>query len=465
MAAARSAAALDCAPMSEAAPRYPPQIRFVLGTEALERFAFYGTRSIVTSYLATFLVFPERDAKAWFHAFLVASWLTPLLGGWLADRFWGRYATILRLSLVAIAGYAVLALWRAPEGFAVGAALVAVGAGGILPSVSALVGEQLPDREPRLRERLYGWFYWVVNLVAAAANLAVPWLLRRHGAAAAFSAPAAAMAAATLVLWLGRDLYAEAPPSGPRPHGFFRVVGRALRRLGTHRPGEHWLDAARDRHPAEAVEGAKAVVRVLGVFAAVTVFWALFDQTGSSWVLQAEKMDLQVGAWQLAPAQLLALEPVLVTLFVPLLTVAVLPRLERRGRLVGPLAKMRAGMVVTILSFVAAAALQMVVDAGHAPSVLWQIPQYLLLTIGEVLVSVTGLEFSYGQAPRSMRSAVMSIWFLTVSLGNLLTLVVLRLVDLGAAGSLWLFAALMLLATLAFGAIARRFPAPTPPEM
>jgi POT family proton-dependent oligopeptide transporter len=434
----------------------------VIGNEALERFAFHGTRSIVTSYLATFLVFPERDAKAWFHAFLVATWLTPLLGAWLADRFWGRYATILRLSLVAIAGYAVLALWRSPEGFVVGAALVAVGAGGILPCVSAFVGEQLPDREPALLERLYGLFYWMVNLAAAAASLAVPWLLQRHGAGVAFAVPGLAMAAATLLLWLGRDRYVAAPPSGPRPHGFFRVLARAARRLGTQRQGAHWLDAARDRHPPEAIDGAKAVVRVLGVFAAVTVFWALFDQTGSSWVLQAEKLDRQFGAWEVAPAQLLALEPLLVTLLVPLLGVAVFPPLERRGRLAGPLAKMRAGMVATILSFVAAAILQMIVDAGHAPSVLWQVPQYLLLTVGVVLVSVTGLEFSYTQAPRAMRSAVMSIWFLTVALGNLLTLLVLRLVDLGEAGSLWFFAALMLLATLAFGALARRFPALPP---
>ena len=236
-----------------------------------------------------------------------------------------------------------------------------------------------------------------------------------------------------------------------------------MRGFGTHRGGEHWLDAARDKHPLDAVEGARAVMRVLGVFAAVTVFWALFDQMGSSWVIQAEKMDLQVGGWTLAPAQLQALSPVLVMTLVPLFTVVVFPLLERRGRLPTALAKMRVGMAATVLSFVAAAALQMVLDAGRAPSVLWQFPQYLLLTVGEVLVSVTGLEFSYTQAPRSMRSAIMSIWFLTVFLGNLLTLSVLELVELGDAASLWFFAALMLAATLAFGAVERRFPSLRPP--
>jgi len=449
--------------MSEAVPRYPPQIRFVIANEALERFAFYGVRSILTSYLVAFLVLPERDAKAWFHAFLMATYLSPLVGGWLADRFLGRFPTILRASLLSLAGYGLLALWSGPAGFVVGAALIAVGTGGILPCASAFVGEQLPKGDPSLLERLYGWFYWVLNLGAAAANLAVPFLLRRYGPAVAFAVPSLAMTAATLVFWGGRRHYVRSPASGPKPHGFVRVVARAIRRLGTLRAGEHWLDAARDRHPAAAVDGARAVFRVLGVFAAVTVFWALFDQTGSSWVLQAEKMDLQVGGFELAPAQLQALNPVLVLLLVPFFTVFLFPRLERSGALVGPLAKMRIGMIATVLSFVAAAAIQMIVDAGHAPSVLWQFPQYLLLTVGEVLVSVTGLEFSYTQAPRSMRSAIMSIWFLTVFLGNLLTLAVLKLVELGDAGLLWFFALLMLLATVAFRSMERRVP-PVAPE-
>jgi POT family proton-dependent oligopeptide transporter len=89
--------------------------------------------------------------------------------------------------------------------------------------------------------------------------------------------------------------------------------------------------------------------------------------------------------------------------------------------------------------------------------VLWQLPQYLLLTLGEILVSVTGLEFSYSQAPRTMRSTIMSIWFLTVALGNLLTALIVKLVPLAGAANLWLFAVLMLLAALAFRVVARRY--------
>ena len=126
---------------------------------------------------------------------------------------------------------------------------------------------------------------------------------------------------------------------------------------------------------------------------------------------------------------------------IPLFTWGVFPLLARRGVELTPLKKMTAGMFITALSFGAAAIVQTFVDRGGAPpSALWQLPQYVLLTVGEVLVSVTGLEFSYTQAPKAMRSTIMSLWFLTVALGNLLTAVLTRLVSLEGAAYFWLFA-------------------------
>jgi POT family proton-dependent oligopeptide transporter len=274
------------------------------------------------------------------------------------------------------------------------------------------------------------------------------------------------MAIATGVFWAGTRHYVRAPPSGPDPHGFLRVLWHAVRRLGTHRAGQGWLDTALERHPVEAVDGARAVLRIMGVFGAVTVFWALFDQTGSSWVLQGKQLagtlgpftlgGVVHGPWLLDAAQMQALNPFLVMALVPLFSWVVFPALARRGVSMAPLAKMTAGMFLTVLSFVAAALVQLRIDGGHPPGLLWQFPQYLLLTTGEVLVSVTGLEFSYTQAPRSMRSTIMSIWFLTVFLGNLLTFLV-QFVRLSGVAYFSFFALLMLAAALAFRQVARRY--------
>jgi proton-dependent oligopeptide transporter, POT family len=441
-----------------AAPeRYPPQVKFIVGTEACERFSFYGMSSILTVYMLQHLLLGEREVKATYHYFVMATYLTPLVGGWIADRFLGRYRTILWISLLYVAGHAVLAAFESRAGFAVGLALIAAGAGGIKPCISAFVGDQFRLEQRTLLQRVYGWFYWVINLGSATSKIIIPLLLVTLGPRYAFALPGVLMAIALLVFWLGRRHYVAAPPSGPNPHGFLRVIGRAVSRAGTGAPGAHWLDAARDRHPEEAVDGARAVLRIMGIFAAVTLFWALFDQKGSSWVLQAKQMDLRVLGFTLSPAQLQALNPFMVMALIPLFSWWVFPALERRGIARTPLARMSGGMFIAVLSFAAAAVVQTVLDGGGAPHVLWQIPQYLLLTVGEVLVSVTGLEFSYTQAPRSMRSTIMSLWFLTIALGNLLTAVVSEVVTLRGAAYFWFFAALMLLAALAFRAVARRY--------
>ena len=111
--------------------RYPPQVKYIVGNELCERFSFYGMRSILTLYMMQYLLFAQQDAKAYFHYFVMANYLTPLLGGWIADRFWGRYRTILWISLGYVGGHAVLAIWETPAGLLAGLSLIALGAGDI----------------------------------------------------------------------------------------------------------------------------------------------------------------------------------------------------------------------------------------------------------------------------------------------------------------------------------------------
>jgi POT family proton-dependent oligopeptide transporter len=175
-------------------------------------------------------------------------------------------------------------------------------------------------------------------------------------------------------------------------------------------------------------------------------------------VFQAKQMGRAL-PWggELNPAQLQALNPFLVMGLIPLFTWGVFPALARLGVELTPLRKMTAGMFITVLSFAAAAVVQLRIDAGAPPHALWQLPQYLLLTVGEVLVSVTGLEFSYTQAPRAMRSTIMSFWLLTVFVGNSITAALTELVKLEGAPYFWLFTGLMLAAAIVFREVARRY--------
>ena len=452
---------------SEPRDRFPPQIPFIMASEGAERFSFYGMRSILTVYMVQFLLLARHEAEANYHYFVMANYLMPLAGGWLADRFLGRYRVILWLSLGYVAGHAVVAAVETRAGLYAGLALIAMGAGGIKPCVSAFVGDQFRPDQKSLLAKVYGLFYWMVNLGSATSTLLIPWLLKRHGPAVAFGVPGVLMALALVIFVSGRKRYVYVAPTGPNPHSFVKVVATALSRRGQRPPGGDWLETARAVHPAEAVNGARAVFRIMGVFVLVTGFWALFDQHGASWILQATRMKLDVGTveflglrlggFRLEASQIGAINPFMVLMLVPLFQGVLYPGLVRLGVKVSPLGKMSVGMFLTVLSFVAMAVLQSIIDGGGRPHALWQVVPYLFLTAGEVMISVTGLEFAFTQAPRTMKSTIMSFWMLTTAGGNFIAAVVSQWNRFHGAAYFAFFAGLMLACAIGFVLMARRY--------
>jgi proton-dependent oligopeptide transporter, POT family len=435
------------------ADRFPPQVKYIIGNEAAERFSFYGMRNILVQFFVTYMLLSEPHAKANFHLFVSAVYFFPVVGGYLADRYLGKYHTVFWLSLLYCLGHLCLAVFDDNlHGFYVGLFLIALGAGGIKPCVAAFVGDQFTSSNSHLVKKVFAIFYWMINFGSFFASLTIPKTLEWFGPSVAFGIPGVLMAVSTLILWLGRHKYVNVPPTGKNPHSFLRVVFDALR--APARAGGHFLDRALGKHPEDAIEAAKAVLRVLVIFAPIPVFWALFDQKASSWVLQARSMDLVVGPWTLAPSQLQALNPLLVMMIIPF-NVAVL--YKSLPRFMTPLRRMTIGMFLVGLSFVVVAALQAVLDGGTKISVLWQILPYILLTLGEVFISTTGLEFAYTQAPNSMKGTIMSIWNLCTTVGNLIVAGIAAINVFHGATMYLFYAALIFVAGTIFGMLAKRY--------
>lgn len=438
-----------------AADRFPPQIKFIIGNEGCERFSFYGMKNILTFFMIHYLLLKEPTAKANYHLFVSAVYFFPLLGGLLADRLFGKYRTILYLSLVYCAGHACLAIFdQEPTGFYAGLFLIALGSGGIKPCVSALVGDQFSDENKHLLRKVFQLFYWIVNFGSFFASALIPKTLEWFGPKVAFGIPGGLMLLATVILFAGRAHYVDVPPVGRDPHAFLRVVWSGLR---ARQRGQGIFEAAQASHPPHAVEAARAVAAVLLIFAPIPFFWALFDQKGSTWIVQASAMDLTFGSWKLAPSQVMALNPALVMLLIPLTNYFLYPTLEKRGIPLRPLGRMGVGMALAALAFVIVGLMQLVLDGGQQLSVLWQLLPYAVLTLGEVLLSTTGLEFAYSQAPPHMKSTIMSFWNLTVTFGNLLTALVSRLEIFSGAAQFFFYAALLFVSTGAFALLARGY--------
>ena len=447
---------------STAAPKMPPQIPYIIGNEGCERFSFYGMRNILTVFLMTSLLMaiPEdlrkAEAKEVFHTFVIGVYFFPLLGGWIADRFFGKYNTIFWLSLLYCCGHACLAIFEKNiTGFYTGLFLISLGSGGIKPLVSSFVGDQFDSSNRSLAQKVYDAFYWIINFGSFFASLLMPIFLKTFGASVAFGIPGVLMAIATLIFWSGRKKYVHTPPVAHDPHSFLKLVISALKTGG---PGlvvaliglagavgsfllmkqigfvasfclalvllmgfggagaALQLGQASKTHPPEAIEGVRAVLRLLVLFALVTPFWSLFDQKASTWILQADQMTKP--EW-FQSSMMQALNPALVMILIPFNNLVLYPLLERMGLRITALRRMGAGIALSGVAWIVVGGLQLWLDDGHTVSIVWQILPYAILTLGEVLVSATGLEFAYSQAPLPMKGVITSFWNLSVTIGNL----------------------------------------------
>ncbi len=442
-----------------AANSFPPQIKYIVGNEAAERFSFYGMRAILTVFMTTTLLMQETEAVGVYHNFVAAVYFLPLLGAYLADRWWGKYKTIMRLSVVYCIGHLVLALFETKVGLMWGLGLVALGSGGIKPCVSAHVGDQFKAGQEAMLSKVFSLFYWMINFGAFFSQLLIPFTYKKYGSQVAFGIPGILMVIATIVFWMGRKYYVHVPPQGSNPHSFTKIVKDGfLGLLG----GKGYTAAAKAKHPAKDVEGSLAVFKVIMVFVWVSAFWGLFDQSGSTWILQGGKMtELFVGigsfGMNIDASQMQAVNPIMVMTLIPLFSMVIYPGIEKLGFKLTPLRKMTMGMSIAAFSFAAVALIQTRIEAGETLSIGYQIFPYLIITMAEVMISITGLEFAYTQAPRSMKSTIMSFWLLTTTLGNLLVSYItkLELAEPASASYFWIFTGIMAAVAVIFAIFAK----------
>lgn len=452
--------------------RFPRSIWFIVGNEAAERFSFYGMKAVLTTYLVSQFFNPAKDpsldavaaAKAndITHLFNTLVYFLPLLGAVAADWFVGKYRIILYLSLVYCAGNACQAFFHNNlQGFLLGLLLIAVGAGGIKPCVSANVGDQFKPGDPLL-PKAYAWFYFSINIGAFVSQMITPLIMTKVSPVAAFGIPGILMALATLVFFLGRKSYVKIPPVGVNRENFLSISGyAALQFLQGKTKGMNWLEAAKSKFSAERVDAVKSVWRILAFFSLIPIFWALNDQNSSEWVLQAKKMDLHFLGHTWLAEQIQSVNAILVLAFIPLFNAVLFPLLEKKGIRPSPYRKVGVGFVLTIVAFLVIYAIQLKIDDGQSPTIGWQVIAYVILTAAEVLIYQTGLEYAYTQAPESMKSTIMSFWLLTIAGGNYLVSFINGNIagggvfsQLTGAQYYLFFVVLMAVATLAFFGVA-----------
>lgn len=422
--------------------KMPDGIPYIIGNEAAERFCFYGMRAILVIYMTQYLrdrtgalaPMSENQANQWYHLFVASNYFFPAIGAIIADAFLGKYRTVFWLSLVYCAGCLALALDDTRLGLILGLGFIALGAGGIKPCVASNVGDQFGASNQHLLSRAFGWFYFSVNFGSFFSILLTPILLKHYGPKIAFGVPAVLMFLATFIFWAGRRKFVHIPPGGKT---FLRDTFNR--------------------------EGFKTIGRVAIIYAFVAVFWSLWDQSGGEWVLQAEKMNLNFLGINWLSSQIQAVNGIMILAFIPLFQYVVYPAINRVWTLT-PLRKIGLGIFTIGVAFLISAWIESQITAGLKPSIGWQLPAYVLLSAGEVMTSITALEFAYTQAPKHMKAIMQALYLLSISAGNAFTALVHWFIanpdgttKLHGANFYIFFAVLSMVAAIVFAFVALRY--------
>uniref|UniRef100_A0A671Z1D5 Solute carrier family 15 member 1b n=1 Tax=Sparus aurata TaxID=8175 RepID=A0A671Z1D5_SPAAU len=575
---------------------YPISIFFIVVNEFCERFSYYGMRAVLVLYFKYFLQWDDDFATTIYHTFVALCYLTPILGAIVADSWLGKFKTIVYLSLVYTLGQIIMAISAihditdhnkdgTPDDMTlhialsmVGLLLIALGTGGIKPCVAAFGGDQFEDHQEKQRSTFFSIFYLSINAGSLLSTIITP-ILRAQECGIhkkmqcyplAFGVPAALMVVALIVFIVGSGMYNKTAPQGNIIVKVCRCIGFAIKNRSRHRSSqhpkrEHWMDWADEKYDKLLIAQVKMVLKVLFLYIPLPMFWALFDQQGSRWTLQATTLNGNFGFMTIQPDQMQTVNPILILVLVPIMDSVIYPLIAKCKLNFSPLKRMTVGMFLAALAFIAAALVQIQID-GTLPTfpsssesqakfinmvdrkldikagindvplepymvlqcggsnvsfclqfedivskpeqganairqnfysispeyeevtiliyvkdiyvllkrylygsniqpvmdmspntvhMAWQIPQYFLMTAGEVVFSVTGLEFSYSQAPSNMKSVLQAGWLLTVAVGNIIVLIISEAATLDDQWAEYiLFASLLVLVCIIFAVMA-----------
>uniref|UniRef100_A0A8D0GGM1 Solute carrier family 15 member 1 n=1 Tax=Sphenodon punctatus TaxID=8508 RepID=A0A8D0GGM1_SPHPU len=543
-------------------PPHPPYLLFFALTEySFSNCHFILLVAVLVLYFHFFLRWDDTLSTIVYHTFVAVCYMTPVLGAVIADSWLGKFKTIISLSIVYTVGQVIMAISSindltdanrdgTPDNFAVhislsliGLLLIALGTGGIKPCVAAFGGDQFEEHQEKQRNRFFSIFYLAVNAGSLISTIITPIFrgeqcgihTKQQCYPLAFGVPAALMAVSLVVFIAGSKMYKKVEPQGNVLVQVSRCIGFAIKNR------EHWLDWASEKYSNRLLTQTKMVLRVLFLYIPLPMFWALFDQQGSRWTLQATTMDGDFGAIQIQPDQMQTVNPILIVVMVPIVDAVVYPLIKKCRINFTPLKRMTVGMFLAAMAFVAAArkcesnnyiifglfrfinnlnstvnitldgvdfgevnnfsatkyeafkggkkdVFVVVVDNlatcnaqtmrfgyGSAYTIIisgvklgyiedikpntvhmaLQIPQYFIITCAEVVFSVTGLSFSYSQAPANMKSVLQAGWLMTVAVGNIIVLIVAGASKLSDQWAEYiLFAALLLAVGIIFAIMA-----------
>ncbi|XBI11596.1 hypothetical protein VPH35_138617 [Triticum aestivum] len=444
------------------------------GAEFSECLCFSAVAKNLVTYLTTVLHESNVDAARNVSTWVGSCFLTPVIGAFLADSYWGRYSTI----AVFLSGMLIMTSSAAlpfllprssdesggvqPGAVYLGLYLVALGTGGIKPCAAALGANQFDGADPKERVAkgsFFNWYYFSTNIGSLLAATLLVWVQDNIGWTVGFAIPTV-IGFGLAVFVAGGRIYRYKPLGGggsPLAR-VFQVVVAATRNCRLELPddssalhendrGEHTsqfrffdkaaivLPSSEKKGPwrlctVSQVEELKMLLRMSPVWALLLIFFAVTAQMSSTMIEQGMAMDKRVGTFVVPPASLSTFDVISVLVWVPIYDSVLVPlarRVTGEDRGFTQLQRIGVGLALSAAGMAYAALIETRRLAAPATSmsIMWQAPCYFVLGAAEVFTSIGMLEFFYDQSPVSMKSLGAALALLAIAGGNYLNSVLL----------------------------------------
>lgn len=430
---------------------HPIGFWFIFWGELAERASFYGMKALLVLYMIDKLGYSDADSSTIASFFSASCYILPIVGGYIADRWLGKFKTIIYFAIPYIMGHIILGTFETKVGLFVALALLAGGSGAIKPNISTLMGLMYNRLgKGHLLSQAFSWFYMAINIGAASTTLSLPFIRDRYGYSIAFAAPAIMMVISLGIFFIGRRFYPKEDVKAVRQEAL---------------------------SPEQKKTDLKITMRILGLFSLVVFFWSIFDQSYSTWTLFArDYMILDTFIGRIPPDAIQGLNPVLIVILTPFF-VWLWSKTDKSEtvRLSSP-KKMLLGFVLVIfcMGLMSAAgyfagriesvywymssSMPGVFVVYKKVSILWELFAYILITSAELCISVIGLQMAFEEAPNHMKSRITGFWLMTVFVGDSLAGFFARYYTTSTPGNYYAVMTVMMIAvTIAFYFVGRKF--------
>ncbi|MBM5570907.1 MULTISPECIES: peptide MFS transporter [Deefgea] len=391
---------------------HPKGLYLLFATEMWERFSYYGNRALLALFMISALAFDKQFTSALYGQYTGLVFLTPLIGGFIADRYWGNSRSILVGGLLMAAGQFMLFfagsfytnLSLALPFFYSGLGLICIGNGFFKPNISIMVGQLYEPNDTR-KDAAYTIFYMGINLGSFAAPLICGTLGDTGNPADfrwGFLAAGSGMLMSLLVFQSFKNKYLRSPAG--------ELLGLPPKRLTAIEKAQ--VDTSLSTVDLQRM----AVIGVLSFF--VIFFWSAFEQAGVSLTFFArESTDRMIMGFEVPASWFQSLNPVFVLIFAPMMA-RLWMSLSAKGKEPASPTKMAWGLILLGLGYVVIALGVDGIEDGMKVSMLWLITMYWLHTMGELCLSPIGLSLVNKLAPARLASLLMAVWFLANAAAN-----------------------------------------------